>query len=73
MIDHGTNGRDAVNRQSTFELLARETDTPVQLVQEMYDVEYAKLEQTARIKTFVSVLTHRRVKSILQKQRTATA
>jgi Protein of unknown function (DUF3562) len=56
-------------RESEIELLARQTDTPIGKVQEIYNAEHRKLEQSARIKTFVPVLVHRRVKAILQVQR----
>jgi hypothetical protein len=49
--------------------LARETDTPVELVQEVYRSVRAKLERTARIKTFVPVLIHRHVKDLLRERR----
>jgi len=49
--------------------LARETDTPVELVQEIYSRERAKLEETARIKTYVPVLIHRHVKALLRERR----
>ncbi len=71
MNDQGMNVREADGPQGALEVLARETHTPVDVVHEIYDLEYAKLEQTARIKTFVSVLAHRHVKSILQAQRAA--
>ena len=51
------------------ESLARETNTPVELVQEIYALERAKLERTARIKTYVPVLVHRYVKAILRDRR----
>jgi len=49
--------------------LARETDTPVELVHEIYSRERAKLEKTARIKTYVPVLIHRHVKALLRERR----
>jgi Protein of unknown function (DUF3562) len=52
-----------------IELLARQTDTPVDAVQEIYRIERDKLERSARIKTFVSVLAHRRVKALLHVER----
>jgi hypothetical protein len=55
--------------ESEIELLARETDTPVEIVHAIYNVERAKLDQTARIKTFVPVLIHRHVKELLQTRR----
>ena len=56
-------------RESEIEVLARETDTPVDTVQEIYRIERDKLERSSRIKTFVSVLAHRRVKALLQVER----
>jgi Protein of unknown function (DUF3562) len=61
--------RSAVDRESEIESLARETDTPVNTVQEIYRAELDKLEGSARIKNFVSVLVHRRVKARLQVER----
>lgn len=52
-----------------IELLARKTGTPVDAVQEIYRIEREKLERSARIKTFVSVLAHRRVRAFLQVER----
>jgi len=52
--------------------LARETDTPVELVQEIYSRERAKLEETARIKTYVPVLIHRHVKALLRERRASS-
>ena len=54
---------------SEIELLARETDSPVKLVESIYIAERAKLERSARIKTYVPVLTHRHVKQILRERR----
>jgi Protein of unknown function (DUF3562) len=64
---------EAVNAslESEIELLARETGTPVEIVHAIYNVEHAKLEQTARIKTYVPVLIHRHVKELLQTRRSS--
>jgi hypothetical protein len=66
----------SVNRpadaDAEIESLARETDMPVELVQEIYTSERAKLERTARIKTFVAVLVHRQVKALLREQRASS-
>lgn len=51
-----------------IEMLARETDVPVQLVEKIYTTERAKLEKTARIKTYVPILTHRHVKQLLRER-----
>ena len=61
--------RSADARESEIETLARETDTPVDTVQEIYRAEHDRLERSARIKTFISVLAHRRVKALLQVER----
>jgi hypothetical protein len=52
-----------------IETLARETDTPVATVQEIYKAEHAKLDREARIKIYVPVLIHRRVKELLRSRR----
>jgi hypothetical protein len=57
------------NADAEIKDLARETDTPVEVVQDMYISERAKLEQTARIKTYVPVLIHRQVKALLRQHR----
>jgi hypothetical protein len=59
------------NPESEIETLARETDTPVEIVQEIYTSEHAKLDQAARIKTYVPVLIHRHVKELLQSRRSS--
>jgi hypothetical protein len=53
-------------RQSDIERLARETAVPIETVHEIYEIEHAKLATEARIKTYVGVLTRRRVKDLLQ-------
>ncbi len=56
------------NADTEIELLARETDMPRELVETLYTRERAKLERTARIKTYIPVLIHRHVKALLQEQ-----
>jgi hypothetical protein len=58
----------AVDRESAIESLARETNTPLDTVREIYRLEHDKLERSARVKTFVPVLAHRRVKARLQER-----
>jgi hypothetical protein len=60
------------NAEAEIESLARETDMPVELVQEVYMSERAKLEETAGIKTYVPVLIHRHVKALLREQRASS-
>jgi hypothetical protein len=56
------------NADTEIELLARETHMPRELVANLYARERAKLERTARIKTYVPVLIHRHVKALLREQ-----
>ena len=66
----------SVNRPTqtddAIESLARETDMPIEIVQEIYTSERAKLERTARIKTYVPVLVHRHVRALLREQRASS-
>lgn len=55
------------NDHSATEALARETDTDVQLVKEIYEEELTTLSSDAKITQFLGVLTSRRVKLRLRK------
>ena len=61
-----------ISTESEMESLARETDVPVEIVNEIYHRERAKIERTARIKTYVPVLTHRHVKELLRERRVSS-
>ena len=65
MSELPTNPNDAISQESEIEQLARQADVPVEVVHRIYDLECAKLEKAARIKTYVPVLAHRRVKEQL--------
>lgn len=52
-----------------IDLLAGEMDMPREFVAELYAKERAKMERTARIKTYVPVLIRREVKALLRDQR----
>jgi hypothetical protein len=67
--EHEISGSSPVDTE--IELLARETRMPRELVAELYTSERAKLERTARIKTYVPVLINRRVKALLREQHSA--
>jgi Protein of unknown function (DUF3562) len=54
-----------------IDVLARETRMPRELVARLYSSECAKLERTARIKTYIPVLIHRHVKALLREQHRA--
>jgi hypothetical protein len=69
MSDRLMNAQDIASRESEIEVLARENAMPVETVHEIYNAERAKLEQAARIKTYVPVLIHRRVKDLLRSHR----
>jgi hypothetical protein len=56
------------NADTEIELLARETQMPRELVETVYTRERARLERTARIKTYIPVLIHRHVKAMLLQQ-----
>ena len=58
--------------EAEVESLARETNSPVELVQQILTIERAMLERTARIKTYVPVLAHRHVKALLRERRASS-
>jgi hypothetical protein len=58
----------AANANADIELLSRETHMPRALVETLYAAELAKLEKSARIKTYIPVLIHRHVKALLREQ-----
>jgi hypothetical protein len=60
-----------IDDAAEIEILARETAMPLALVEEIYSSERARLERTARIKTYVPVLIHRQVKAILREHQAA--
>jgi Protein of unknown function (DUF3562) len=66
MTDQIPQTRETDDEQLAIELLAQETDTPVDTVHALYAIEQAKLEKAARITTYIPVLVQRRVKSILR-------
>jgi Protein of unknown function (DUF3562) len=59
------------NADTEIELLACETQMPRELVAKLYTSERARLERTARIKTYVPVLIRRHVKALLREQHRA--
>jgi hypothetical protein len=68
-MNQTSNPRPIVLRESEIEFLARETGTPVNTVKEIYRIERDKLQRSARIQTFVSLLAHQRVKTLLHVER----
>jgi hypothetical protein len=65
-MNQATNPRPIGSRESEIEFLARKTGTPVDTVKEIYRIERDKLARSARIQTFVPLLAHQRVKTLLQ-------
>jgi len=55
--------------QWSIELLARETDTAIAKVQEMFLAEYAKLARNAHVKSFLSLLTANQVRCLLDAEK----
>jgi hypothetical protein len=62
---------DPSHVNTEIELLARETRMPRELVASLYTSVRAKLEKTARIKTYIPVLINRHVKALLREQHRA--
>jgi hypothetical protein len=56
------------NADTEIDLLARETQAPRELVESLYASERTRLERTARIKTYIPLLIHRRVKALLRER-----
>jgi Protein of unknown function (DUF3562) len=57
------------NQHATIEALARETDMPIAIVKEIYVTQHRQLEQEARVKAYLPVLTSSRVKHILNERK----
>lgn len=62
---------DPAKQQQAIEALAKESDTPVEHVRELYEFEHARLASQARVKTFVSVIATRLVRNVLHAERGA--
>jgi Protein of unknown function (DUF3562) len=66
--DAGANTNAGADTEAEIELLACETHMSRELVKIVYSSERAKLERTARIKTYIPVLVHCRVKALLRRR-----
>jgi len=64
-----TEAGNAAQQTATIEALARETDMPVAVVQEIYITQHRQLEKEARVKTYLPVLISSRVKHILNQRK----
>jgi hypothetical protein len=65
-------GIPTISMESEIELLAQETDVPIDVVHQIYEAEHARLDRVARIKTYVPVLIRRQVKALLLSRRAAS-
>jgi hypothetical protein len=59
---------EAARHGATIEALARETGTEPAKVQELYEREFADLEATATVRSFLSVLASRNVRAALRQR-----
>jgi len=59
--------------QWSIELLARETDTAIARVQEMFLAEYTKLASNAHVKSFLPLLTANQVRCLLDAEKAEIA
>ena len=62
---------DSSHGDTDIESLAREACVSRELVATIYSREHAKLARAAKIQTYIPVLTHRRVKTLLREHRQA--
>ena len=60
---------DPARHQHLIETLAKESAAPVDHVKELFELEHARLESQARVKTFVSVIATRLVRNVLHAER----
>jgi len=58
---------NAKNDRAVTEAIAKDTDTSVEVVQEIYEQEFATIAKDAKITQFVGVLASRRVRLQLHK------
>jgi hypothetical protein len=57
----------AKHDQATTEAIAKETDTSIEVVKEIYEQELSTLSSDAKITQYLGVLASRRVRMILRK------
>lgn len=72
-MDESADSRLLLEEQWAIELLARETHTAIEKVQEVFLVEYKKLASHAHIKAYLPLLTCNTVRGILELKNTASA
>jgi hypothetical protein len=68
MSTHAVTLNRASKHEQVIESLARELDTPVDHVRELYESEHARLESEARVKTFVTIIAMRLVRTAIVRE-----
>jgi len=58
---------DSTRDRATAEEIAKDTDTPPEIVQEIYEQELSSLASEAKITQYLDVLAARRVRMMLRK------
>lgn len=71
MIELSNQTRGSACDQKVLEALAKENNTTVERVRELFEAEHAKLAAEARVKTYISVIATRLVKNALANREAA--
>ena len=66
------NAGDPARHQQVIETLAKENRASVDHVRELFESEHARLDQEARVKTFVAVIATRLVRNVLIAEKTSS-
>ena len=61
--------RSQADRKQIIELLSRESQLPIEEVAHLYEGELAGLNESARIKAFLSIFAFRNVQETLSRRR----
>jgi hypothetical protein len=63
-----THPRESFGRERAIEALARQFQVPIDHVVQLYEREFAMLTGSARITSFLTILTARKVREILRQR-----
>jgi hypothetical protein len=63
------NSNEQATSLSAIELLARETQRPVDEVRDVYESEFARLKQDAKINDYLVLFASRRARDVLERRR----
>jgi hypothetical protein len=64
---------DPTRHQQVIETLAKENSTSVDHVRELFELEHARLQAEARVKTYVAVIATRLVRNVLHAERNSAS